>query len=145
MWRHAACNAGGGKTSCYECLRLAQVRLVRGHQPTDGRAYTQPKTATASTAGGLPNNQDPAAAPWQFDIHAHVLNPKAISLPELYGSYSSVTHDWADGLASSLIRRAVMQQTQDMHWVVFDGPVDAVWIENMNTGLYRRVQPHGTH
>lgn len=46
-----------------------------------------------------------------------------------------MTHDWTDGLASSLVRKAVLDSSQDMHWVVFDGPVDAGWIENMNTGV----------
>ena len=63
-----------------------------------------------------------------------MLNPKSISLSELYGSYSSVTHDWSDGLASSLVRKAVMDLSQDMHWVVCNGPVIAVWIERMATG-----------
>ena len=64
---------------------------------------------------------------------SYTLNPKCVSMGELYGEYSPLTSEWKDGLASSLIRSAVNDATPAQKWVVFDGPVDALWIENLNT------------
>ncbi len=63
-----------------------------------------------------------------------MFNPKCIKMGELYGEYNLLTNEWTDGLGSTLIRNAVNDTTPDKKWVVFDGPVDAIWIENMNTG-----------
>ncbi|KAI4494191.1 hypothetical protein M0802_009060 [Mischocyttarus mexicanus] len=60
-------------------------------------------------------------------VHMYILNPKAVTLGELYGEVDTLTNEWRDGLLGF--------QTEDHQWVVCDGPVDAIWIENMNTVL----------
>ncbi|XP_040202767.1 dynein heavy chain 2, axonemal [Rana temporaria] len=61
------------------------------------------------------------------------LNPKAVSLGELYGEYDLTTSEWTDGILSSLMRTACADERPDEKWIVFDGPVDTLWIESMNS------------
>lgn len=76
-------------------------------------------------------------------VQAHVLNPKSVSLAELYGSFNAVTNEWTDGLASRMIRAAVADSSaESMHWVVFDGPVETTWVESMNTGVSQAFVQH---
>jgi len=63
------------------------------------------------------------------------LNPKSVSMSELYGSFNMNTGEWTDGLVAILVREAVSDTSESKKWVNFDGPVDALWIENMNTVL----------
>ncbi|KAG1670781.1 hypothetical protein FOA52_014009, partial [Chlamydomonas sp. UWO 241] len=98
---------GGGKSECYRTLQGAAASLREAR------------------------HSDPS---YQL-THTYVFNPKCIKMGELYGEYSALTNEWTDGLGSTLIRNAVADTLPDKKWVVFDGPVDAIWIENMNTVL----------
>ena len=63
------------------------------------------------------------------------LNPKAISIPELYGLFDPVTSGWSDGVLSSHIRDCSASEPTEYKWILIDGPVDSLWIETMNSLL----------
>ncbi|XP_014276767.1 dynein axonemal heavy chain 2 isoform X2 [Halyomorpha halys] len=63
----------------------------------------------------------------------YLINPKALNLGELYGEYNLATGEWADGVLSSIMRSTCGDEGKSEKWILFDGPVDAVWIENMNS------------
>lgn len=54
---------------------------------------------------------------------------------ELFGFTNVMTNEWTDGIAAKLIRDNVADTTDTKKWIVFDGPVDTLWIESMNTVL----------
>ena len=96
---------GGGKTMCYRALRLAQTALAFAGSQT----YHKTKCVC--------------------------LNPKSITMGQLYGDFDEATHEWTDGVLACYMRDLSEEPGPDKKWMMFDGPVDAIWIENMNTVL----------
>jgi dynein heavy chain, axonemal len=99
--------AGGGKSSNYKCLQAALTRL--NEKSIEGIKYEK--------------------------VLVYHLNPKSITLGQLYGAFDPNTHEWEDGILPVMIRMCIKSMTVDLKWMYFDGPVDAIWIESMNTVL----------
>nr|XP_014352841.1 PREDICTED: dynein heavy chain 6, axonemal-like [Latimeria chalumnae] len=98
---------GGGKTTVYKILADALGAL---HAAGEKYPFYQP-------------------------VKTFVLNPKSITMGELYGEVNNLTLEWKDGLMALSVRTAVNDTSEDHKWIISDGPVDALWIENMNTVL----------
>eukprot|EP00795_Rhopilema_esculentum_P016694 gene16694-8141_t len=71
--------------------------------------------------------------PGYNSVKEYPINPKALSLGELYGEFDLNTNEWTDGVLSSVMRQTCSDEKPDEKWIVFDGPVDTLWIESMNS------------
>ncbi|KAK2587900.1 hypothetical protein KPH14_003996 [Odynerus spinipes] len=66
----------------------------------------------------------------------HILNPKACTVLELYGVLNPTTREWTDGLLSNIFRqlnKPLESEQEERRYILFDGDVDALWVENMNS------------
>jgi dynein heavy chain len=93
-----------GKSTAWKTLQAAKTTLCKVHK---ARGY-QP-------------------------VQVFVLNPKGITMNELYGTYDLATMEWSDGTLSTIFRKCAQDEKRDEKWIMLDGPVDTLWIESMNT------------
>lgn len=63
-------------------------------------------------------------------VDAVVVNPKALSLHQLYGYFSEKVDEWKDGLVATIVRDSIKPaegvEVRDK-WLIFDGPLDSDW------------------
>jgi dynein heavy chain len=62
-------------------------------------------------------------------------NPKAIRAQEMYGEVDSQTEEWITGVFAAMWERYNKRENPYTTWIIADGPIDAIWIEDLNTVL----------
>ncbi|KYN43305.1 Dynein heavy chain 10, axonemal, partial [Trachymyrmex septentrionalis] len=106
----------------YEMMMIRHSTMIIG--PTGGGKTVVIKTlCRAQTYLGKPTK-------------LHILNPKACTVIELYGKLDSTTREWTDGLLSNIFReinRPLDSSKDERRYILLDGDVDCLWIENMNS------------
>lgn len=76
--------------------------------------------------------------PTPIDVAHRIINPKSISLDQLYGHYDCVTREWCAGALEMVFAEMVTAtggQSQSNGWIIFDGIIDPLWIERLHTSL----------
>ncbi|XP_017878877.2 dynein heavy chain 3, axonemal [Ceratina calcarata] len=114
----------------YEMILVRHGLMIVG-QPLSGK--TKAYQCLAEALGELSGKR--RATMRESPAVYKIINPKAITLDQLYGSFDPVSHEWSDGVLANIFREYAQSMSVERKWILFDGPVDAVWIESMNTVL----------
>ena len=119
-----------------KCVQLYETMNVRWGVMLVGLAASGKSSTLHTLADSLIKlYNDGVENPNYRNVKIQTINPKSITIDELYGSVNSMTLEWNDGLLGLAVRSAVSVTAEEHQWIVCDGPVDAVWIENLNTLL----------
>jgi len=62
-------------------------------------------------------------------------NPKALRAQEMYGETDPMSGEWTTGVFAAIWAKYNNRNNAYNTWIIADGPVDAIWIEDLNTVL----------
>ncbi|CBH18135.1 dynein heavy chain, putative [Trypanosoma brucei gambiense DAL972] len=116
----------------YETLIVRHGVMLVGVTGT-GKTEIRTCISEALTSMSEAESSNPMARP----VHQFIMNPKSVMMHELYGLLDVNTNEWRDGVLSVIAKNCVRESevNKDHRWIVFDGPVDTLWVESLNSVL----------
>eukprot|EP00656_Telonema_subtile_P025507 TRINITY_DN27578_c0_g1_i2.p1 TRINITY_DN27578_c0_g1~~TRINITY_DN27578_c0_g1_i2.p1 ORF type:complete len:333 (-),score=54.08 TRINITY_DN27578_c0_g1_i2:4-1002(-) len=118
-----------------KCVEVFEMSVLRHGQMSVGPAMGGKSCVTRVLKEAMTKLRIELGVERFAGVETYALNPKSITMSQLYGGFDDATGEWRDGLIGELFRIAAAQTSEYRQWIIFDGPVDALWIESMNTVL----------
>ncbi|KAA6359876.1 MAG: putative dynein heavy chain 1, axonemal protein [Streblomastix strix] len=119
---------------CTKCLQIFETAILRHSLmlvgPTKRSIYQVLRDHSEETTSLKRRRAE------KFDNIVYKLNLISIPYGDLYGTYNAATNDWKNEVLMLMLRECVRDENVQKHWTIYDGPVDAYWIEDMNTVYY---------
>ncbi|CAL1161540.1 unnamed protein product [Cladocopium goreaui] len=115
-----------------KCIQLWETIMVRHGLMLVGQTVsgkTEVENVLAAALGAVADGEN------YLPVQIHKINPKSIKQGQLYGENDEGTQEWTDGILALTVRYASSAEQTKRQWILLDGPVDAVWVENLNTVL----------
>lgn len=129
-------------------LQIYEMILVRHGLMIVGAPMGGKTTAYQMLAEVLKEvKNDREATIEETSVYYRIINPKAVTMGQLYGnhlnkchlslslsyslllvilgSFDAVSHEWSDGVLANTFREMVYSTAKERNWIIFDGPVDA--------------------
>ena len=114
-----------------KCIQLYQTMNVRHALMIVGRAGMAKSKVIQTLKHAV---SDLPVEKGYNKVDAIILNPKSIEQKQLYGFFTDAK-EWKKGLLQVKMTELCEKPKEQLKWLVFDGPVDTLWIENMNSLL----------
>lgn len=118
---------------CKTVIHLHEIIRIRHGLMLIGGAMGGKSTAYKVLASALSAMHDRGFSEWTTRYTP--INPKSLSLDQLYGCVNFSSQEWHDGVLAKAFRNYAEDPSQERKWIVLDGPLDAGWVENLNTVL----------
>ena len=116
-------------------IQLFDSKLTRHGNMLVGKTMSG-KSTTHKVLAKAMNNLNSMKSDVYKKVSTYILNPKSITLTELYGYFDSTEDKSHIGVFSYLMEtHCNKSDTPDQKWIIFDGPIDTKWIESMNSLL----------
>jgi dynein heavy chain, axonemal len=135
----ARCKANSLQPTDYfltKTMQLYEMLIAHHGVMTVGLPFSGKTASLRMLAEALTSLADSSMQGALFQlVHIKTINPKAVTMGQLFGGSDGATKEWKDGVLGCTFRALASDPSPDCKWCVLDGPVDGIWIESMNTVL----------